>query len=179
VQLDLDVPDVLNVESSVLFQATPVSVGGELDRMESVSPFEPWIARSFTRFDSSEERLERTVQPTQSRPGAGKVRFGKVRVGLASLFELAGLLTVRNGAVLVLISVTAFFESGVVEEAVSLEHRIESFLLLVVRVESELKRLSHDLGSVQAKAHFLNHRVRGEEGAAIPLSAKADGPLVA
>ena len=143
-QLDLDVPYVLEVETPAFFEPVSIAVGWELHEPESVAALEARVAGSFiTGSDSTEERPERPIQPSQSGLGAGEVGSSKVGVPLSGLLEPAGLLYVGNRSPPGLVDLPAFFESGVVEAAVGLEHRIESFGLRAVGVESVLERLPH------------------------------------
>lgn len=67
VQLDLDVPDALDVEPGgalpVVLEAAPVAVGRELDGPESAFGFEARVPGTLLRLDPAEECLKSDVNP--------------------------------------------------------------------------------------------------------------------
>ena len=50
-QLDLDVPDVLDVDTPVIFEPASVSVGGKLNRLETVLALGPREAQRLSALD--------------------------------------------------------------------------------------------------------------------------------
>jgi hypothetical protein len=144
VQLDLDVPNVLEIAPSVLEPAT-VAVGRELDKPETVPTFEARIPWSFSSFNSAEEGSEGTVQSAERGLRAGEVGCGKIRIALASLLELAGLLSIGDGSFLRFVNIPTLFERRVVQATVSLKHLVESFSLRTVGIETVFEGLPHRL----------------------------------
>jgi hypothetical protein len=173
-QLDLDVSDVLEVEPTVVLQSTPITVGRELDEPETLAALEAWVARSFTGLDPTEERSKSPVQPSQSGLGAGEVGFSKVGVALSGLLELAGLLSVGDRPLFGLVDLPAFSEGRVVQAAVGLKHRIESFGLRAVGVEPAFEGLPHPNDCTDRSGCSQRQQRRY---AGIPPAAKAADPL--
>lgn len=164
-QLDLDVPNMLEVKPSVLVEPASVSVGGELNKPETISSLEARIAWSFfASINSSEERLERFIQPPERGLSARKVDLRQIRIALASRFENAGLFPVGDRTLLRLIDVPAFFKSGVVQAAVCLKHRIKSPNLGAVGKETIFERSPHRLSVRQTDASLNNSWKGGERG---------------
>ncbi len=114
VELDLDVPDVLEIKPSILLELAAVAIGRELNEPEAIPPFETRIAGSFTTgLDPSEERLESPLQSPKRRLRAGEVSL-----------------------LLLLKRLTAFGESAVVEAAVSLGRLLLGAIGIKPRLES-------------------------------------------
>src|SRR5690606_31821390 len=99
-QLDLDLPDVLEVEkgpsSFVLAHLAPVAVGGEADALEPAPPFEAGVARRLARLDAAEERLEGEVELAEGGLCRGEVEPGVEVVLAAGLLEGSALLPVAD-----------------------------------------------------------------------------------
>jgi hypothetical protein len=164
-QLDLDVPDVLEVKPSILLQPATIAVGGKLDQPEAVPVPEAWIARCFTDLQPAEERLfEGAIQPPERSLSAGEVGRRKVRVGPAGFLESARLLTMGDDAILGLVDIPAFCESVVVQTAVNFEQRIKSFRLRAVRIQAVFERFLHAT-TLLTKLDVLN----GEKGGVMRL----------
>ena len=164
-QLDLDVPDVLEVKPSILLRPATIAVGGKLDQPEAVPVPKVWIARCFTGLQPAEERLfEGAIQPPERSLSAGEVGRRKVRVGPAGFLESARLLTIGAGAILGLVDIPAFCESVVVQTAVNFEQRIKSFRLRAVRIKAVFERFLHAT-TLLTKPDVLN----GEKGGVMRL----------
>jgi hypothetical protein len=165
VQLDLDVPNVLEIEPFVLLEPATVAVGWELDEPETVPTFEARIPRTFSSFDSAEEGSEGAVQSAERGLRAGEVGCGKIRIALTSLLELAGLLAIGDGSFLRFVNFPTLFERRVVQAAVSLKHLVESFGLRTIGIETIFEGFPHRL-IVSDGARIPNAKVSkgGERG---------------
>ena len=163
-QLDLDMPDVLEVKPPILLQPATIAVGGKLDQPEAVPVPEAWIARCFTDLQPAEERFEGAIQPPERSLSAKEVGHRKVRLGPVGFLESARLLTIGDDAILGLVDIPAFCESVVVQTAVSFDHRIKSFRLRAVRIQAVFERFLHAT-TLLTKPDVLN----GEKGGVMRL----------
>jgi hypothetical protein len=146
VQLDLDVPDVLEVEPSVVLQAA--AVRGKLDGPEPLFRFESGVAgfaplESVPGLHAPEERLECFVQPTKCRLSGREVQSREARKRPAGLFEPARLFAVVYGAFFGFVHVSPLPKSKVVQAAVRLKHRVQCLRLRAVRIEPVFERATH------------------------------------
>jgi hypothetical protein len=144
-QLDLDVPDVLDVEpsgASVILESAAVTVGRELDRTEPAFGLEARVAGTLPRLDPAEERLERFVEPPQSGLSGREVEGRKARRDLPGVPEPSRLFAVGDGPFFGLLHVPTFSKSKVVQAAVSFEHRIQGFFLGAVGEQPVFERFS-------------------------------------
>ena len=128
-QLDLDMPDMLEIQPPVVFELASIAVGGELYGIEAVPPLEARVAYSFTRLNTPEECFEGTVQPSQGRLRAREVGSRKERVRFSRFFELPRLRAIGDGAEFGLVRIPALFQGSVIQPAVRLKHCAESFRL--------------------------------------------------
>jgi len=117
-QLDLDVPDVLKIQTPVVLQPAPVTVGGELDGSESTLGLEAGVAGSVPRLHAPEERL---VQPAERGLSGGEVEGREARKNLAGLLEPSRLFAIAYGAFFSFVYVSPIAKSKVVKAAVRLK----------------------------------------------------------
>lgn len=144
-QLDLDVSDVLEVQTPVVLQAATVPVGRELDTTEPVFRLVSRVARSAPGLAPAEERLERLVQSAQRSLRRREVEGCEARRGLARRLEPPRLFAVGDRTLFGLVHVPSFPKGKVVEPSVLSEHRVKGKLLRAVGEEPELVRPSHRL----------------------------------
>src|SRR5215210_5004497 len=142
-ELDLDVPDALDVQTPVVFKLASVAVGRKLNGPEAFLSPEAGIARTLARLDPTEECFERLIQPAQRGLSRRKIEGREARENLPTLLEATRLFAVGDAAPFGLISVAPVAESKVVEPAVSAQHRVQSFYLGAVRIQPVFERLAH------------------------------------
>ncbi len=138
-QLDLDMPDMLEIQPLVVFELASIAVGGELYGIEAVPPLEARVACSFARLNTPEECFKGTVQPSQGRLRTREVGSCKERVRLSRFFELPRLLAVGDGAEFGLVCIPALLQGSVVQPAVRLKRCAESFRLRAVWIKPVAK----------------------------------------
>lgn len=142
-QLDLDVPDMLKIQTPVVLQPAPVTVGGELDGPESTLGLDAGVAGSVPGLHAPEERLERLVQPAERGLSGGEVEGREARKNLAGLLEPSRLFAIGYGAFFGFVHVSPIAKSKVVQAAVRLKHRVQNFRLRAVRIEPIFERATH------------------------------------
>ena len=142
-QLDLDVPDVLEVQAPIILEPTPVAVGWKLNRSETVFGLEARVARSPSRLNPSKERLECFVESAKRGLSRREVQSREAGRGFAGCLESTRLFAVGNRASLDLVKVASLTQSEVVQTMVLSEHQVQSFSLRAVRKQSVLECLPH------------------------------------
>lgn len=162
-QLDLDMSDVLEIQSSVVFEAASVSVGRELDGPEPIFGLVSWITGRVPGLHAAEESLERLVQTAERSLSGREVRRYEARDNLAGLLEPPRLLAVGDGTPFGFVDVPAFSEGDVVQAAVRFEHHVKSLYLRAVWIKAVLERLPHT-GIVLPENSALNHEKVGVRG---------------
>src|SRR5690606_23503874 len=123
----------------------PVAVFREVDGVKVPFALEPWVSGFVAVADAAEERLERLIQPAQSRLlRRERPPALSVRVCGSDVFELCGLVAVANaGLRRVRVGVAAFLQRSVVQVAVVGQHLPHRLLLLAGRAAKELVRATH------------------------------------
>jgi hypothetical protein len=147
-QLDLDMPYVLDVESpAVVLEPTSVTVGRELHSLETVLALEARIAWTLARLRSAEECPERFIQPPKRSLSRREIGSCEARQVRPAALEACRLFAVGDGASFSFVGVSPVSESEVVEPPVGIEHRIQSLCLRTVRVEPVFESLRHSTAS--------------------------------
>lgn len=118
VVLDLDLPDVLDIEQGppliIESQLAPVAVG-KLETIEATASFEAWIAGRFSSHDSAKEGAKGLVQLAKCVLHAGEVQESQsVRVVATHLSKVLGLLHVRHTHTGFFVDITALLKRRVV-----------------------------------------------------------------
>lgn len=142
-QLDLDVPDVLEVEPSAILEPAPVAVGRKLDGPETTFGLEARVAGRIPHLDPPKERLESLVQPAKRGLSRREVEGREVRENLTTLLEAPRLLAVGDGSFFGLVHVSPIPESKVIQAAVLFKNLIQSLSLGAVRVDPVLVGAPH------------------------------------
>ena len=147
-QLDLDMPYVLDVESpAVVLEPTSVTVGRELHSLETVLALEERIAWTLARLRSAEECPERFIQSPKRSLSRREIGSCEARQVRPAALEACRLFAVGDGASFSFVGVSPVSESEVVEPPVGIEHRIQSLCLRTVRVEPVFESLRHSTAS--------------------------------
>lgn len=174
VQLDLDRSDVLDAQLAVGKQLDAVAVGRKLDGLKSALGLEARVSGLLSGLDAAEEGRERLVEPPHRGLGRGEVQLLEPLVDEPLVCEPCRLLVVGDGNAVVIVGGLTLAEAGIVEAPMRLQHNFEFAGLVVVRVQSELECLSHQL------YYTLNNspvQVAAVESSRIPPPPKGGGPL--
>lgn len=99
VHLDLDVANLLEIRLIVQSKLAPVA-NGVLNRIKLSPPFESRIARSFAGFNSTKERLKRSVKTLQGSLARCRIGKSKKRINLPFLCQYLALLREIQGSLL-------------------------------------------------------------------------------
>ena len=133
---------VLNAKP-VVVESDSVSVGRELDAVESVPRLETRVAWNLSRLRAAEESDERFVESAHRCLSRREVEPREVGVVAAKVFELGRLVDVSNAAPVYLVLGSSLFKAEVVKSPVRFEGNAEFTLLVGIREEAELEGTAH------------------------------------
>jgi hypothetical protein len=143
-QFDPDRPDVLDAEPLPV-ELDSVAVSGELDRIESVSSFEPRESGFLACFDSSKECDVGFVKSPHCRLGAAEVEASEERIHPSFVLEPTRAIRIADRRFVDLVGKLSVIKADIVQATMRFEHRFKLSLLILVCPESELECPSHRL----------------------------------
>jgi hypothetical protein len=157
-QLQLNLPHVLNAQLVVFQQSASVAITGKRDAVISADGPKARIASFLASLDAGEETLESFVNATQYILTAREVSERQVAIG-ANLFQLIGLIVVVDRNVRNAVGIAAFVKRGIVEAASFGQLAVKRHDLSVAWVESIFEILSQ-LSTLLICDVLLDRRLR-------------------
>jgi hypothetical protein len=168
VEFDLHMTDALHPHP-VTEELSTVTI----DKSDGIEPpfaTESRIAGSLPGFDPTEERLERSVQPTKGLLFGGERPTSDIRISRSNCFQLGRLVTVPNGYTVSTVSIPPFLQGSIVDVAMIGKHHSEVVSLLTGGEQPVPECPLHD-------QHFTTEVSMPTVPVPIPLSPEGDSPL--
>jgi len=159
---DLHMSDTFQIDPrGVRMPPGPVTVFRPLHIEEPVRALESWIAGLRIGFDTTEESVERPVQPTQRCLLTGERPHLEIRADRPNAFELRALGPIGDASVAVPPPVPAFLQCRIVQLPMRIKATPQCHMLPTRRPHPELVRTPHTTTphrcSIRRRRYFGNH----------------------
>src|SRR5579884_1102550 len=144
---DLEQADILDVESALILNLAPITIGREFDAIKASLPLKSRVAWLLPVLETAEERGKGFVETAKGGLATGKVGLLQVGIGEPFLLEVSRLHAVIHRTLILFPCIFPFRKRTVVEATMRFHQGLKPLCLLFVGIQAVLVRFSHLLTS--------------------------------